>query len=405
MKVLHTADWHLGQKLFHKSRETEHIHAINWLINTIKEEEINLLIIAGDVFDTDIPPIYARRIYFNFLKKLLETSCNNVVIVAGNHDSANMIDASKELFEFLNISVIGNLTENPHDQIVEIKDSDGLLMGVVAAVPYLKDKDMRKHSSGESLDEKQLKLVEGIQQHYDNMANAVLPYASLNIPIITTGHLYITDADRGERDDTIHIGSLGSISATAFPSVFDYVALGHLHRVQQVDKNLPVWYSGSLIPLDFSEINYSQCVLIVHFEHKKILKVSSKKVALLRKLRFYTGDLEYLTRKLQSLDTSVEIPTWIKIVLETEQFLPNILEDLEKMTPSHLGKIVQFKQIHSATVDQQDKLQSKDLNDLRPIDVFTSRLDQVGELEEKERVKAFETFQELLSWIQEKDQE
>ena len=408
MKILHTADWHLGQKFFHRNREQEHTAALNWLADFIVEEKVELLIVAGDIFDTDSPPNYARKIYFDFLKKLINTCCENIVIVAGNHDSANMLDAAKELFKLLNVYVVGHITDDRSEQIIEIRGSDkGALKAVVGAVPYLRDKDIRKSVSGESYEQRVESLRLGIQQHYNEIETALKPYQKEAVPIIVTGHLYVGGGERDDRPNSIHIGSLDIIETDSFSADFDYVALGHLHRVQQIDKKRPIWYSGALIPLDFSELNFAQAVRLVEFENKKIIQQKSVKVPLKRKLRYYKNNLEYIKEKLSNLDTEVALPTWLKIEVETAHYSPDLLSDLEEVLADKPAEIIILNQrtIQSNEIDDEAYQKLQSLQDLEEIEVFRMCAQQKGQIEPEQLTELENSFKELLGWMQERDVE
>jgi len=106
MKILHTSDWHLGQKFLSKDRIDEHQSALDWLRQTIIEQEIDVLLVSGDIFDIGNPPSYARHLYYRFLTSLQGTYCRHVVITGGNHDSPSMLNAPKELLEILNVYVV-----------------------------------------------------------------------------------------------------------------------------------------------------------------------------------------------------------------------------------------------------------------------------------------------------------
>lgn len=408
MKVLHTADWHLGQKFFHRNREKEHQAALDWLASYIIQESIELLVVAGDIFDTDSPPNYARKLYFNFLKKLVNTCCSDIVIVAGNHDSANMLDASKELFKLLNVHVVGHITNDRTEQIIEIRDEKSdALKAVIGAVPYLRDKDIRKSVSGESYEQRVESLRLGIQQHYAEMETVLQPYTTQNVPIIVTGHLYAAGGERTDRPNSIHIGSLDIIEADSFSTDFDYVALGHLHRYQQIDKTRPIWYSGALIPLDFSELNYPQVVRVLEFEGKTIQKQRSVKVPLARKMRLYKGDLDYIKDKLQQLDSDVQLDTWLKVEVETEHYSPDLLSDLEEIIAQKPAEIIILNQraILKQNLDDENYQQLQSLQDLEEIEVFRMCAQQKGELAPEQLEELEHSFKELLGWMQERDLE
>ena len=117
MKIIHTSDWHLGQKFLYNDREAEHQMALDWLLDTITQNEVDGLVVAGDIFDIGNPPNYARRMYYRFLTQLIHTSCRHVLITGGNHDSPAMLNAPRELLQALNIHVVGAATENLEDEL------------------------------------------------------------------------------------------------------------------------------------------------------------------------------------------------------------------------------------------------------------------------------------------------
>lgn len=408
IKVLHTADWHLGQKFFHRTRKEEHKAALDWLLQLIIDQEIDLLLIAGDIFDTDNPTNYARKLYYDFLRQLQATNCQSVVVVAGNHDSANMLDASKNLLESLDVFVIGSIPEERQEQILPIKHvQTGELLAVVAAVPYLRDRDVRKSVAGEDYERGIERLKAGIHQHYQEVAEAVAPYADKAVPLIVTGHLYAAGGERGERPDIIHIGHADVIRTTSFSTVFDYVALGHLHRVQQLDAPRAIWYSGSLIPLDFSELNYSQCVRIITFEGKKISKSKNITVPLTRKLRTFRGTVDEIKTQLNELSPAAQLDTWLRLEVETAIQLPHLQEELEEILADKPAEIMQLKLLSTAirSVDTTDYQQLQSLDDLEAIDVFRLAAQQSGALEEGQLQQLEQSFKELLSWMQERPKE
>jgi len=407
MRLLHTADWHLGQKFYFKNRKKEHTHALNWLINTIIEKKIDLLVVAGDIFDTDNPPNYARKLYYNFIQKLESTPCQHLVIVAGNHDSANMLEAPKELLATINVTVIGHLPQERKDQIIEIKDANQQLIAVIGAVPFLRDKDIRYFVSGQSSTDRVEALKQGIRQHYQEIEEALLPYQDKDVPIIVTGHLFVDGGERDpNRDNTIHIGCIDVIGVDSFSTDFDYVALGHLHRNQQVDKNRPIFYSGSLIPLDFSELNYGQSVILVEFEGRTITKRQSLKVDLARYLRHYKGTKEYVVNKLENIDHPAQLDTWIKIDLEETHYSPSVRDELEAIVKDKAATILYVQQ-HAPkdanTQKQQEQIRS--LEQMQAIEVFRLCAQQNGQISDEEMQELENSFVELQSWMQEQDKE
>ena len=274
LTILHTSDWHLGRRLYGRLRYEEFESFLHWLQDTISAQKVDILIVAGDIFDTMTPSNKAQALYYEFLGKVSRSCCQHVVIVAGNHDSPTFLDAPSNVLKFLNVYVIGTACDDLDDEVLVLGDDDNNPHCIIAAVPYLRDRDVRSSSAGESADSKDANVIAGICEHYDNVADiAKAKQADLNkthqryIPIIATGHLFAsggrTTEDDGVRE--LYVGSLGKISADMFNDGFDYVALGHLHVPQRVGDRESIRYSGSPIAMGFGEAKQQKQVLLVQF--------------------------------------------------------------------------------------------------------------------------------------------
>lgn len=406
MKILHTADWHLGQRFNHRERQEEHQRALDWLMETIVAEEVDLLVVAGDVFDIGNPPNYSRKMYYRFLTGLRKTACRHIVITGGNHDSPSMLNASKDLLLELQIHVVGEASENIEDEIIELHDEEGKLEAVVAAVPFLRDKDIRMSVAGESSLERVERIKVGLRRHYELAGEAVLKYEAANVPIIATGHLYAKGAEAGDRQDNIYLGNRENIEASEFPVVFDYVALGHLHRSQIVGQEYRVQYSGSLIPLSFSELEDRKVVKVIHFENRKMVAgVKEIPVVECRKIRKLEGDLEQVQKQLEKLAQEIEpdeLNAWVEIVVESDKVIPNLdalLKAFASDMPIDILK-TKNKKDHYSLDQQVDRM---DLEELSPLEVFIKKCNSAGQ-EPAEAEELEMTFKELYSWMQEQDQ-
>ncbi len=296
MRILHTADWHLGHRLHDNERAIEHDFFLEWLLHTIENQRIDLLIVAGDIFDTANPTHQALEQYYTFIMKLLQTCCRNVVIIGGNHDSPGTLNAPKDILKHLNIHVVGKAGELPDDQLIRIYDNEAQLQSLVCAVPFLRDRDIRHATAGESYEEIEQRLKEGIIRHYHTLAGHVSSYKSHLVPVIATGHLFCYGRPAIRRKEgsekPIHIGTLGNIGASEFPPEFDYIALGHLHRPQVVGSREHIRYSGSPVPLNFSEFTDQKQVLVVEFEGQHLTGIESVAIPHWRKLVRFRGSLE-----------------------------------------------------------------------------------------------------------------
>jgi exonuclease SbcD len=273
---LHTSDWHLGRRLYGHTRYAEFEAFLSWLHDTISTQQVDVLIIAGDIFDTMTPSNRAQSLYYDFLTRIVKTHCQHVVIVAGNHDSPTFLDAAKGLLQALNVQVVGTACEDPNDEVLLLSDDteNSLPLCLIAAVPYLRDRDVRSSQAGESGRTKDANVIAGIEAHYRAVTDCALAeQAELlatygqHVPIVATGHLFAaggrTTEDDGVRD--LYVGSLGSVSANIFDSAIDYVALGHLHVPQKVGGYEHIRYCGSPIAMGFGEARQQKQVLLIQF--------------------------------------------------------------------------------------------------------------------------------------------
>lgn len=254
MRILHTADWHLGARLVERDRLPEHAAFLDWLIDTLRSEKIDALLVSGDVFDAANPPQDAVALYFDFLKRLADLKTVKAVITGGNHDSASHLNAPRELLRRFDVHVFGHAGDN-------IVDLGGV---VVAAVPFLRERDLRQAAAGETITAVHEQVRAAIRAHYAAQLAACRDLAQ-GRPIIAMGHLTVLGATTSESERDIHIGNLGAVGADLF-SGFDYTALGHLHRPQRVAGIETIRYSGSPIPLSFSEAADAKSVVIIETE-------------------------------------------------------------------------------------------------------------------------------------------
>jgi len=272
MKIIHTADWHLGNSMHDIDRRDETKQFLDWLKERISEYGAECLVVSGDIFDTTNPPVEARRLYFQFLASLLDTDCKNIVLVGGNHDSGALLDAPRDLLEALNIQMVGSLGERPVEELVkELKDGSGNVIGISAAVPYVREMELRRFKPEEGNGDFAQSTYSGLYSAVYDAAEALR--AGRNIPIVATGHLYASKLEgRPENDEGKDakehgmrdiVGNLGTIPVSVFPEGFDYVALGHIHYTTMVAQNPKVRYSGSPFVLGFDEAGMPHHILLV----------------------------------------------------------------------------------------------------------------------------------------------
>ncbi len=329
MKLLHTSDWHLGRALYGRRRTDEFAAFLEWLAARVENDPIDVLLIAGDVFDTTSPSNRSQELYYSFLCRIAHSaSCRQVVVVGGNHDSPSFLNAPKALLGAMNVHVVGSMDVD--DEVVVCRNAAGDPEAIVCAVPYLRDRDIRQSEAGESMDDKRAKLAEGYRAHYQEIGRrAEAARGDLDIPIIGMGHCFAaggtTLADDGVRD--LAVGSLDHIESTAFPACFDYLALGHLHVPQKVAQSEFLRYCGSPIPMGFSESNQQKIVLQVSFEGRTP-DVAEIPVPCFQPLRRIAGGMEDILEALGQLKLE-RSNAWLEIEYTGREIVPDISGQVE----------------------------------------------------------------------------
>lgn len=400
MRILHTADWHLGQHFLSQERIPEQQLALEWLKETIIEQEIDAIIVAGDIFDVANPPNVARQLYYRFLTSLLGTTCRHIIIIGGNHDSPPMLDAPKDLLHTLNVHVLGCITGDLEDQILKLQNEAGDFELIVGMVPFLRSRDIRQAIVGESVSERLNNIQQGIRSHYEALAAILEPYRGKGVPIVTTGHLYATGALASAKQDNIYVGNIENIDAAAFPDIFDYVALGHLHRAQSVGDREEIRYAGSMIPLSFSEVKDKKSVCVIHFHENGKRDIEKIAIPSFREMKMLEGDVEAIRDQIQTLIKSSKegLSTWLEILVNQGDYLPGFDVEIKTMIAGHPLEIMKFR----TSSNRRTLAEAEDFIDLHqleePLEVFRQKCVSDG-ISETDSKTLESTFRELLEDI------
>jgi exonuclease SbcD len=267
MKILHTADWHIGQTLTGYGREHEHRAVLDELVAIVGEREVDALVVAGDVFDHQNPSGEAQRLFYETLIALKRVRpVLTVVVTAGNHDAAGRLEAPRALLDSMDVHIVGNVRRvdgriDAARHLVPLRSRGGEIAAHVLAVSYPTAACLPPFS--------RLDLAEG---HSPIVAATADLYSELHersgagrtgLPFMVTGHLHVAGGLESEgAERRILVGGAHAVPHTVFPEAATYVALGHLHRAQRVGIDT-VRYSGSLLPLSASELSYAHSVTLV----------------------------------------------------------------------------------------------------------------------------------------------
>jgi len=400
-RVIHSADWHLGKLLVDLSREEEHERFLSFLLKLIQDEEVDALVIAGDIFDSSNPPQSALARYYNFLSELYRTTTCSVVVIAGNHDSPAQLEAPREVLNTLRVRVLGAMPDNGADVLVTLPE-EGEPQLIVAAVPFLRDRDVRTGQSGQTAAEIQKDLVAGIRKRYEDAAQAAQDL-NLKVPVLATGHLTVAGSFTSESEREIHVGGLGAVGADLFPDSFSYVALGHLHRPQAAGGREMVRYSGSPIPLSFSEAGDAKEMRRLDFANGELIQSLPVSIPMYRhlvQLNCKRGELE---EKMRSFRAPVaEFPTWVEVMVADPVFGENLFEIVQDYAKSEdyvvirvAGKRVSGLQGLSEGAEPGEDIESSILDN--PKEVFKVRLEREDGLSEAEKVAVVTVFDELIN--------
>jgi exonuclease SbcD len=360
-----------------KSRQPEHQAFLNWLLELAVIQNIDAIIVAGDIFDTGSPPSYARELYNQFIVSLQATGVH-LVILGGNHDSVAMLSESKSLLSYLNTYVIPGAMTNPKEQVLLLEGANKEPIGLICAIPFLRARDLVTSLEGQSGSEKQQNLQMAISEHYQ----AVYAYAKERqtalggtVPIIATGHLTTVGAKTSESVRDIYIGTLDAFPSSAFPPAA-YIALGHIHRHQKVGGSEHIRYCGSPIPLSFDELSNDKQVLIVEFNGAQLKRVTEQKVPRFQAMHLIKGDLDKIEAEIKQLAPLYEAnqPAWLDIEVSTQDFLQDLQQRIQTLVE---GLPLEVLLLRRARTNRQVGLvqdNKETLHELTVKDVFERRL-------------------------------
>ena len=405
MKLLHTSDWHIGKRLHQIDLMEDQTAFFLWLINLVKKETIDAVLISGDIFDVANPSSESRKLYYEVLVQLSRLHCK-VIITGGNHDSPAVLEAPKEVLKAIDIHVVGSNPENLRDLLIEIPDTEGKPAVVIAAIPFLRDRDLRRMMENESYEDRLEAVRNGIIKTYHDAADVCMNEYP-GIPAIAMGHLYLMNAKISDSEREVQIGNLAGIDGNMLSDYFGYIALGHLHKPQEMDNSGRIKYSGTPYPLSFSEKDNKNRLVLIRLENGEF-KSQSIEVPANRKLIKYSGTLEEVKSMLSSFESnSATFTTLIELDVIEENFDPGLVSELELIPDTFKGtnalivkNRIQFKNKVSGT----NELYSidKNIEDLAPKDVFMKRIESES-LSDESKILLMEAFEEIYELIHEQE--
>lgn len=423
MRLLHTSDWHLGVSIGEASCEEEQRAFLDWLVDEMRDRDTDVLVVSGDVFHYPSPSNTAAQMYYDFLVDCAGlASLQKVVIVAGNHDSPTGLEAPKRILQTLDVEVVGRVASEPEerDSLVPVRDDDGELLGVVAAVPYVTDATLGVTMRGSSPDERYRDYVDAFEALYADLADRAAERWP-DAPLVATGHLTCYgSSETGDADDfdtAIHgcvpegagqsVGTIEPLRPTMFDAHFDYAALGHIHRPKQVGDSV-AHYSGTPVPTKEGESKpvepgdeSGRYVLDVRFdesnERASDPEVEWIEVPSWRRVETVAGDLDEVVERLESLDWDQPLPPYVALEVDVghDDHNPSeidpTLHDLfdERFDDGDRPRILE-RLVVDTSGGTGDAWEAPDPSDLEPVEVFRRKY-------ERERGDDAEPDEDLLS--------
>ncbi|MCB9877762.1 MAG: exonuclease SbcCD subunit D C-terminal domain-containing protein [Planctomycetes bacterium] len=403
MRILHTADWHLGHTLRDHSRAAEHAHFLRWLCDTVVAREVDALLIAGDVFDAANPSPPVWRMWFEFLGQVKRARPQvQVVVIAGNHDSAQRLEAPRELLAAFDVRVVGRLVRDSDgrlltdDLLVPLRDGDGRIAAWCVAIPFLRASDVMALAPrgaggsrapngdyvlprpGETGDADP--LLAGMRALHDELFAAARARREPGQAIVAMAHGYLVGGALSELSERkVLAGNQHALPVDLFPEDCAYVALGHLHRPQQLAGLEHVRYSGSPLPLSMPERLHAHHVVFCDLDGERVAKIwplRTERAVELRRIP-ERGELapDEALAALAALpkrdpQRPDELRPFLEVAVRLEQPSPQLTERVVREVADKDVRLVRVDVVLAAPSAPGAPEPPRELHQLQPEDVF-----------------------------------
>lgn len=380
MRFIHTSDWHIGQTLHSFERRYEHQCFLDWLLDTLVREQAEGLLISGDIFDNANPSAAAQKQFYQFLRQARQRVPHlNIVIIAGNHDSAGRLEAAGPLLEEFETRVIGHIHRDDTGEIdlarlvVPLKNRAGEIAAWCLAIPFLRPGDVpRVETDGDA-------YTAGISLLYQQAFLLAQSYQLPSQAIIALGHCHMVGgASSVESERRIVIGGAEALSASIFNPAIAYAALGHLHLAQRVGKQDHLRYCGSPLPMSFAEIDYKHqvlCVDILADALQSVTEIAVPRAVDLLRIPKQPAPIEEVLALLAALDLpdedDINKRPYLEVRVRLDKPEPGLRARIEAVLAD---KAVRLARIETRVTQSENEVASPisidDLNQMQPEDIF-----------------------------------
>ena len=395
IRILHTADWHLGQTFFGYDRTQEHEHFLDWLAGVLTKNKIDVLIVAGDVFDVSNPSAASQRMFYRFIHRVTtENPRLQLVVVAGNHDSAARLESPLPLLQEMRTEIKGIVRKQNgkidyEHLLVELKNAAGEVEALCLAVPFLRQGDYPVvETEGNP-------YAEGVKELYARLLKYALKKRTDGQALVAVGHLLATGSEIAEKDhsERIIIGGLESVSPESFPEQIVNTALGHIHKAQRVSGRENIRYAGSPLPMSFAEKHYHHGVVKVTLDEGWAVEIEKLEYTpLVRLLSIPATEAaapDEVLDELRGLELPEDEPMpylEVKVKLsEPEPMLRQQVEEILEGKPVRLARIVSFyRQAAEGSVEEETL--TAGLQEMNPLQIVKATFENSYQTEMPEEL-------------------
>ena len=380
MRLLHTSDWHLGQTLHNYERGYEHQRFLDWLLDTLVAERVDVLLVAGDVFDNANPSAASQKQLYVFLQQArARLPALQLIVVAGNHDSAGRLEAPGPLLAAHGTHVIGHVLRDDAGQIdlerllLPLTGSDGQVQAWCLAVPFLRPGDVPKLPAGDTQDA----YLGGIALLYRQLTDLALARRQPGQAILAMGHCHMVGGEMSnDSERRIVIGGTEMLPSGIFDASIAYAALGHLHKAQAVGGQEHIRYCGSPIPLSFAEVNYRHQVLCLDIDGETLQSVRviavPRAVPLLR-VPATPAPISEVLAQLAALDVPdapAEAQPFLEVRVRLDAPEPGLRTRIETALDGKPVRLAKIETSSAARASAPDNMTLDQLGQLQPDDIF-----------------------------------
>ncbi|SDZ62748.1 exonuclease SbcCD subunit D C-terminal domain-containing protein [Pseudomonas sp. NFIX28] len=413
MRLFHTSDWHLGQNLHGQERDFEHACFLEWLLRQLALHSPDVLLIAGDIFDTVNPPVKAQERLYDFIVSAHEQQPGlTIVMIAGNHDSGSRIELPAPLMRRLRTHALGRVLWLDDGQLdserllLPLPDASGAIAGWCLALPFLRPAEVTGAHLGDD-------YLRGIGQVHEWLIAAANAKRQPGQALVAISHAHMAGGSVSEDSErSLIIGNAEALPASLFGPSISYVALGHLHKPQKVNGEERIRYSGSPIPLSFSEISYQHQILDIQLDGETLVSVEPRLVPRAVNLQRLgpvpLAEILLQLAELPDIDLLAEEQRqpWLEVRVRLDEPQPDLRQQVESALQGKAVRLVRIAAEYAGNGGREGDdgaAQLVELDQLSPQDLFSRAwLDSYGSEVDEQTLK---DFAQLLQEVQHEEEQ